>query len=166
VTVLDQEPERQNILAANAWAFARRGKPVDEPFGRILHRRMFGQVWRWAGSYRASDKNIGVPYWEAPAKLRDALEAARYWIGHTSFPPDEIAVRFHHALVWIQPFPNRQWSLVPSDGRPTCGLARTAPSDLGRRRQREADEVRRDYIVGLRQADNHDFDALIAFARN
>jgi len=126
VTVLDQEPERQNILAANAWAFARRGKPVDEPFGRILHRRMLGQVWRWAGSYRASDKNIGVPYWEAPVKLRDALKAARYWIDHTSFPPDEIAVRFHHALVWIHLFPNGngRWSrlmaylLVVSLGQP------------------------------------------------
>ena len=55
-----EELEQQNILEADAWASFRRRDPVKEPFGRNLHRRMFGDVWRWAGTYRTSNKNLGV----------------------------------------------------------------------------------------------------------
>lgn len=160
------ELERQNILAANAWAFSRRRDPVAEAFGRNLHRRMFGHVWRWAGQYRDTNKNIGVPNWEVPVRLHEALEAARYWVEHQSFSPDETAVRFHHALVWIHPFPNGngRWSRLMADllvvalGHPRFTWG---GGDL-----READQVRRDYIAALRQADQHDFAALVAFARS
>lgn len=57
------EIEQQNILAATTWALARRRSPVDDSFGRNLHKRMFGKVWRWAGRYRTTDKNIGVEHW-------------------------------------------------------------------------------------------------------
>jgi uncharacterized protein YbaA (DUF1428 family) len=33
-----------------------------EKFLNDLHRRMYGHVWRWAGQYRRSDKNIGVDW--------------------------------------------------------------------------------------------------------
>lgn len=36
------ELEQQNILEANTWVFGRKRNPVDEGFGRYLHRRMFG----------------------------------------------------------------------------------------------------------------------------
>ncbi len=44
------ELEQQNILEADGWVFLRRRNPVDEPFGRNLHKRMFCDVWRWAGN--------------------------------------------------------------------------------------------------------------------
>lgn len=110
------ELEQQNILAAVIWAAGRARDPVHEPFGRGLHKRMYGNVWRWAGRYRRTDKNIGVPYWEVPLRLREAFDSTRYWVDHASFSPDEIAVRFHHALVFIHPFPKRQRPLVSPDG--------------------------------------------------
>jgi fido (protein-threonine AMPylation protein) len=54
------ELEQQNILEADTWASLRKHDPVGEPFGRNLHKRMFRNVWSWAGTYRATNKNIGV----------------------------------------------------------------------------------------------------------
>ncbi len=67
---------------------------------------MFDQVWQWAGDYRTSDKNIGIPFYRMQPELRQTIDDARYQIDHNSYRPDEITVRFHHRLVWIHPFPS------------------------------------------------------------
>ncbi len=160
------ELEQQNILTAVTWALARRRDPTSETFGRNLHKRMFGDVWRWAGEYRGSDKNIGVAHWEVPVRLRQAYDDARYWVEHDSFPHDEIAARFHHALVFIHPFPNGngRWSRLMADLlAANLGVERFT---WGRSALRSADEMRAAYIAALRTADQHEFEALIAFARS
>ena len=159
------ELEQQNILEADTWAFLRRRYPVNEPFGRNLHRRMFRDVWRWAGTYRRSQKTIGVEWPLIQPRLYEALEQTRYWIENKTFPPDEIAVRFHHALVFIHPFPN-------GNGRWSRLMADILVVKLGQKRftwggsaLRAADETRRVYIAALKAADNHDFTSLLAFPR-
>jgi Fic-DOC domain mobile mystery protein B len=160
------ELEQQNILDADAWASLRRRDPVKEPFGRSLHRRMLRDVWRWAGTYRTSDKNIGVTWQLIQPRLHEALEQTRFWIESKTFPPDEIAVRFHHALVFIHPFPdgNGRWSRLMADilvvklGQKRLTWGRTA--------LRAAGETRSAYIAALKAADNHDFTLLPAFARS
>ena len=161
------ELEQQNIIQANLWAFQRKRDLFSETFARSLHRRMFDQVWRWAGDYRTTDKNIGVPHWSIQTRLNQALDNASYCVEHHSYPSDEIAVRFHHALVFIHPFPNGngRWSRLMADllvvslggGRFTWG---------GGGALRSADETRRAYVAALRAADNHDFTPLIGFARS
>jgi Fic-DOC domain mobile mystery protein B len=159
------ELEQQNILEAAIWASRRRRDPVGEPFGRNLHRRMFRDVWSWAGTYRTSDKNLGVKWPLIQPGIHEALEQTRYWIDNKTFPADEIAVRFHHALVSIHPFPN-------GNGRWSRLMADILVVKLGEKRFTwggnvlgAVDETRRTYIAGLRAADNHDFAALFAFAR-
>jgi Fic-DOC domain mobile mystery protein B len=102
--------ERQNILEAYAWALApnhlRRRNPLSEHYVRDLHLRMFDQTWRWAGVYRTTEKNIGVPHHEIRERLGALIGDARYWVEHGTHPPDELAVRFHHRLVLIHPFAN------------------------------------------------------------
>src|SRR5580698_9290093 len=67
------EWERQNILEAYAWALDRRGLQRQDPFAetyvRDLHLRMFDQTWKWAGTYRSTEKNIGIPHYQ----IREAL---------------------------------------------------------------------------------------------
>jgi Fic-DOC domain mobile mystery protein B len=160
------ELEQQNILEADEWALARRRDPVDEAFGRRLHRRMFGGVWRWAGSYRASNKNLGVERMLIHPRLYEALDQTRYWVEHETFPPDEIAVRFHHALVAVHPFPNGngRWSRLMADILAVrLGGRRFS---WGRGALSAADETRGAYIAALKAADNHDFGPLLAFARS
>ena len=98
------ELEQQNILQATTWAFQRKRNPVDEPFGRNLHRRMFRAAWNWAGTYRTSDKNLGVQWQLIQPRVHETLEQIQFWIDNQTFPADEIAVRFHHALVSMHPF--------------------------------------------------------------
>ena len=85
------EWERQNILEAYAWALApnnlRRRDPLVESYVRDLHRRMFDQTWRWAGAYRTTEKNIGVPHHEIRERLAALLGDARYWLEHGPILP-------------------------------------------------------------------------------
>lgn len=160
------EMERQNIIEADLWAFAKKRNPVNETFARALHRRMFRKVWNWAGEDRTSDKNIGVSQNQIQTRLRETFDNIQYWIDHKTFPPDEIAVKFHHLLVFIHPFANGngRWSRLMADilvvrlGRPrfTWGSGELGTND----------EIRKAYIQALKKADNHEFTALISFARS
>jgi len=103
------EWERQNILSARLWALRDRSTAsdiVEDEYVRKLHKKMFDQTWKWAGRYRKTDKNIGVPFPEIPERLATLFGDVRYWIDHATYSLDEIAVRYHHRLVLIHPFPN------------------------------------------------------------
>ncbi len=158
--------EQANILEAEEWAFKRRRDVPGERFLNGLHKRMFGRVWRWAGQYRRTGKNVGVDAWRIPQDLRQLVDDCRFWIGHGTYEPDEIAVRFHHRLVSIHAYPNGNGRharlatdlLLVSLGRPrfTWGSANLA--DPG--------EARRSYVAALREADRHNLEALLAFVRS
>src|SRR5579872_734959 len=86
------ELEQQNILEADRWAFGRKRNVTDERFLRGLHRRMFGRVWRWAGKYRTSERNIGIESYRILPEVHQCLDDTRFWITHRTYDPDEIAV--------------------------------------------------------------------------
>lgn len=160
------EAEQINITEADAWAFTRVRDVLNEPFLLNLHKRMFAKVWKWAGKYRSSERNIGVPPFRIEIDLRTLLDDVRYWIDHKTFPPDEIAVRFHHRLVWIHPFPN-------GNGRHARLAADLLAVALGRPRFTwgsaslvKAATTRAQYVAALKAADNHDIAPLLAFARS
>ena len=100
------EWEQLNIEQGEAWARRQRKDILSEAFVGQLHQKMFGETWSWAGNFRKSNNNIGVDWQHVSVKLRDLLNDTRYQIEHTTYPPDEIATRFHHRLVLIHPFPN------------------------------------------------------------
>lgn len=103
--------ERDDIFSARLWAFG--GRPiatVEELFTVAaiddIHRRMFGNVWRWAGLRRTRVTNIGVDPTQIVAQLHDILDDARYWHANGVFDPVETAVRAHHRLVSVHPYVN------------------------------------------------------------
>jgi Fic-DOC domain mobile mystery protein B len=159
------EAEQENIVRAQEWALNRRRDLLSEKFVKELHRQMLGDVWRWAGRFRTSERNIGIAYWQIPVALRQLLDDAKAWPEHNAYPPDEIAVRFHHRLVQIHPFPN-------GNGRHSRLMADLLAIRLGRERfswgresLRDAGAMRQRYIAALQAADNHDIGPLLAFAR-
>src|SRR5664280_1910253 len=81
------ELEQKNIAAADTWAFARKRGVLGEPFLLGLHRRMFNRVWRWAGKYRKSDRNLGVKPHLIQTELRQAIDDAQFWVDHKSYKP-------------------------------------------------------------------------------
>lgn len=158
--------EQENIARAQEWAMnGRRRNLLSEKFTRDLHRRMLGDVWRWAGKFRTSQRNIGIDYWLIATELRQLLDDARAWIEYNTYSPDEIAMRFHHRLVLIHPFPN-------GNGRHARLMADLLVGQLGgerfswgRESLREPGAARARYIEAMHAADNHDIGPLLAFAR-
>jgi Fic-DOC domain mobile mystery protein B len=105
------EYEALNILRARQWAFDDRTMkstdPLEEPYVRELHHSMFDNVWKWAGTYRKHELNIGCDPREILQRIPQLLDNTQYWLEHKTFPVDECLVRFHHQLVSkIHPFPN------------------------------------------------------------
>jgi len=98
--------EQENIARGQDWALSRRRDILTERFIKNLHQHMLGDVWRWAGKFRKSERNIGVDFYKIPVELRKLIDDVKTWIEYKSFSPDEIAVRFHHRLTFIHPFPN------------------------------------------------------------
>lgn len=159
--------EQSNILKAMDWASRKRETNLlSESFVVELHRRMFGDVWHWAGTYRTRGTNIGVTPHDIPPLLRELLDDARYWLNHASYAHDELALRLHHRMVQIHPFPNgngRHTRLMADLQVQTLG---EAPFTWGHGDLNTATQVRSIYIQALRSADNHDIKPLLAFARS
>jgi Fic-DOC domain mobile mystery protein B len=160
------QAEQENIARGQDWALSRRRDLLTEKFVKALHGRMLGDVWRWAGKFRTSERNLGIVYYEIPMAVRGLLDDTKTWIEYQSYPPDEIAVRFHHRLVQIHPFPN-------GNGRHSRLMADLLVMQLGRERftwgsanLQNAADVRTGYIEALKTADNHDIAPLLAFARS
>lgn len=161
--------EQANILQGDRWAGRQKNRDLlDEGFVRELHKKMFDQTWQWAGTFRKSNKNIGVDWPQISLKLRDLLDNTRYQIEHQVFDPDEIVVRFHHRLVWIHAFPN-------GNGRHARLMADMLTVRLGLPRMTwgggtvlltSVGAVREAYLTALRAADQGRFDNLIEFSRS
>lgn len=160
--------EYENISEAMRWLERRRQKAeiLNEEFVRALHKRMLGKVWRWAGQFRRTNKNIGVHWAQIPLELKPLLDDTKYWIEHETYSPDEIAARFHHRMVLIHPVPN-------GNGRHARLIAdvllvdvlRREPFTWGKTDLNTAGNVRDAYIAALRAADNHDYNPLLDFVR-
>jgi Fic-DOC domain mobile mystery protein B len=162
------EIEQIGIAEAERWAFARRrGDVLDQDFLCQLHKRMFGDVWKWAGTFsKEADRNIGLDHWKIEPALRQMLDDVRYWIEHQTFAPDEIAVRFHHRLVFIHPFPN-------GNGRHSRLAADLLITQLGGNRFSWGSgnlvaiaDLRRTYVSALKAADGEVIEPLLEFARS
>ena len=160
------EAEQINIGQALRWATARKRDVLDQNFLRQLHKRMFGDVWRWAGRYRTSARNIGVDAYRITMDVHQAIDDACYWIEHKTYPPDEIAVRFSHRLVAIHPFPNGNGRVSRLIGDLLAQQLVQEPFTWGRANLVDVGETRARYIEALRAADNHDIKPLLLFARS
>ena len=158
--------EERNIAAA----LLRRRAPtparlLDDKYVRDLHAAMFGDVWNWAGRYRTTETNIGVAPHRIAADVRLMVGDALAWIEYGTYDPDELAVRFHHRLVAIHPFPNGNGRL----GRVAANyLIRGLGGELfswGARADLETDALRAAYRHALQRADAGEIADLLAFAR-
>ena len=163
------EWERENIINAREWAAKDRTTAIDvvsDAYIRKLHEKMFDQTWKWAGQYRNTEKNIGIPFHEIREQLGGLVGDVRYWIENQTYSADEIAMRFHHRLVQIHPFPN-------GNGRHARLLADLLVTKLGQRSFTwgardlvKLGEARTKYLEAIRAADDGDIKLLLTFARS
>ncbi len=164
------QAEQENIVKGAAWARRIRSRNpaglLTVEFAQSLHKRMFGEVWKWAGAYRQTAKNIGIEAHRIPAEMPMLFDDVRYWLENATYPPDEIAVRLHHRLAAIHPFPNGNGRharlmadlLVERLGGEAFTWGGGSLADIG--------ELRARYIAALGAADAHDIAPLLTFARS
>ncbi len=158
------EWEHANIVEGERWAFGRRRKDLlTESFLKRLHEKMFGDTRRWAGEWRATEKNIGIAPERIPEAVRQLLLDVGTQVEARSYPIREVAARLHHRLVSIHPFPN-------GNGRVARTYADLLLHKYGEERFRwgdsnlvEAGEARDQYLRALRAADRRDYEPLFRF---
>ncbi len=160
------EFEALNIAQAQVWARRSRlmrSELLTDRALRELHRRMFGRVWRWAGSYRRTEKNIGAAPYLISSRVRGLAGDAAAWLEFGSYPDLEICARFHHRLVAIHPFPN-------GNGRHARLAADLLAEQLGRKALswgagciEAIGPLRARYLTALRSADAGDIAPLVGF---
>jgi len=155
--------ETKCIAQAEIWLLKNKNDILNENFIKTLHKKMFGDVWKWAGVFRTSERNIGVAPYEIQPKLRMLLNDVKYWIENKTYSQKEIAVRFHHKLVQIHPFPN-------GNGRVSRLMADLLMRKFGNKKLNwgsnnltEISAIRKQYIEALKFADNGDYSKLLHF---
>ncbi len=160
--------EQENIVEAIDWVERTRPAEIlNEQFIRKLHQMMFRHVWHWAGHFRHSEKNIGGSWHHISTSLRNLCDDTQYQITNQIQSPDELAVQFHHRLVWIHAFPNgngRHARLMTDTLLKytlECEQFTWGSGDL-----RKSSETRSIYINALRSADKGNYDQLRQFVRS
>ena len=159
------EWESQNIQKAVTWSLSRKRTGVlTAGFVNELHRRMFDQTWEWAGAYRRSDKNIGVPWEQVAVEVHKLLGDAGFWLAEAVYSVQESAIRLHHRMAVIHPFVNgngRHARLLADVLLYNCDLPRIkwGGSELD-----TPGEARSNYLQALRAADQGDCAQLLSYA--
>lgn len=159
--------EQQNITQAELWLLTARFRKINtEANLRKLHVQMFSGVWKWAGKFRQSGKNIGIDAYKIVTELKNLCDDVDAWIQYGSYPSDEIAARFHHRLVYIHPFPNGngRHARLAADVLLTRQL-RQKRFSWGKSLSANTDEIRQSYIQALQKADTGDYQPLMDFVR-
>lgn len=160
------DAEQRNITTALLGRRPSTSQLLDDKYLRDLHRAMFGEVWRWAGKYRRTQTNLGLTPAHIPAAVRTLVDDAVAWVDHRTYEPDELAVRFHHRLVAIHPFPNGngRHGRIAADCLITS--LRLAPFQWGAGLDLDTAQLRDRYLQALRNADQGDHTQLVEFARS
>ena len=172
ITTRDElnEFEQYNIEKAIEWTLGLKITPkqlLSEKFIKDLHKKMYKDVWKWAGVFRDSEKNIGVKSYKIVVELKNLLDDAVFWFQNNTYSNEEFAIRFKHRLVSIHCFPN-------GNGRHSRLFADLILQKLydrsyftwGKENLNKANETRKNYIKALQEADNNYFKPLIDFANS
>lgn len=164
------EFEQANILEAIEWSIKVKHN-IEEiltiNFIQELHKRMFSEVWGWAGLFRITNKNIGIDKYFIEQELYKLTDDCKFWIENRVYTEDEIAVRYKFKMVSIHPFPN-------GNGRHSriCGdilvsqVLNQPVFTWGGKDVSKKGEARNKYLNALYQADKGDMSLLIEFARS
>ena len=163
------EFEQQNIENAIQWSLSRTFIPenlLSEHFIKILHQKMYQDVWKWAGEFRNTNKNIGVDKWQIPTALRSLMDDAKYWHQSNIYSPEEFTIRLKHRLVSIHCFAN-------GNGRHSRLYADIIIQHVfklpiftwGANINNSDPDIRSIYLNALKSADAGDVNPLIQFSR-
>jgi Fic-DOC domain mobile mystery protein B len=163
------EFEQQNIEKAIEWTLTKKFNAeeiLSENFVRTLHRKMYGNVWKWAGEFRRTEKNIGIAPTQIGVSLKQINDNCLYWINNNVYPNNEIAIRYKHEIIRIHCFAN-------GNGRHSRLIADIIINHVfgkpvftwGQLSHKDPNESRNSYLKALKQADENNIIPLLEFAK-
>lgn len=160
--------EQANIAQAVEWA--RKSRKLKSSLQsidslRLLHKRMFDDTWKWAGTFRTTGKNIGVEPYLIQTQLATLCGDGNYWLENKTFPIDICAIRFHHCLVSIHPFPNGNGRHSPLVADLLMIYSGHSPFTWGGSSIDFEGKIRNNNLNALRTADKGNYELLIEFAK-
>lgn len=164
------EFEQMNIEKAIEWTLTKKFKKeniISEDFVKALHKKMFNNVWAWAGKFRMSEKNLGVNYHLIGICLKQLNDDCLFWIDKETYSEEEIAIRYKHTIVNIHCFAN-------GNGRHSRLIADIIINHIfnknvftwSRTNLIKKGEERSNYLNAIREADKKNIQPLIAFAKS
>lgn len=165
------EFEQMNIEKAIEWTLLKKFKPeyiLSEKFVKELHKRMFEEIWAWAGEFRLSEKNIGIKSHLIATTLKQLNDDCLYWLSNKTYSEDEIAIRYKHRIVNIHCFAN-------GNGRHSRLIADVIHKQIfnldyfswgSHANLVNAGEQRTKYLKAIREADKQNIQPLIDFANS
>lgn len=158
--------EEENVADGMVWSSRAilRQPVLTQDFLRRLHKQMLGRVWAWAGQYRDSERNIGVPPHSISTELKQLLDDVAAWDEFETYPIDERAARLHHRLTFIHPFPNGNGRCSRIFADLYLEQRGNSPFSWGAGLPRSAQ--RRAYLDAIRMADALDYGPLMDFVRS
>ena len=165
------EFEQMNIQKAMEWVLMKKFKKeyiLSEEFVRELHKRMLKDVWKWAGDFRLTEKNIGIEFYKISTALKQLNDDCLFWIGNKTFTEEEIAIWYKYKLVSIHCFSN-------GNGRHSRLMADIIMKNIFNRDYFswgyhtdlvKSGEQRSIYLAAIKKADSGDIQPLIKFANS
>jgi len=103
------QAEQRNIMKAELWSQSKKRNPLDVTFLKNSHKRMYNEVWEWAGKFRKSERNIGIDAYSISSELAQLVSDIQYQVDHNSFPLDKITARFHPEARLNTSVTKRKW---------------------------------------------------------
>ena len=160
------ELETKGIAEAEIWLMTNKKDILNETFIKKLHKKMFGSIWKWAGTFRTTERNIGVAPYNIQPQMRMLIDDIKFWISHKTYSEKEIAIRFHHRLVQIHPFPNGNGRISRIMADLLMHSFNLENLNWGSGDLTEISELRSKYIKALQEADTGNYEPLIDFVSN
>ena len=165
ITTKDEldELETRGILNAEIWVSTYKKDILNIDFIKILHKKMFGDIWQWAGKLRLTEKNIGIAPYQIQLALQILFDDVKFWIENKTYSEKEIAIRLHHRLVQIHPFPNGNGRISRLMADLLIKRLNQKTLNWGSINLSEINKTRKEYISALQMADRGDYSKLLEF---
>lgn len=157
------ELETRGILNAEIWVSTYKKDILNIDFIKILHKKMFGDIWQWAGKLRLTEKNIGIAPYQIQLALQILFDDVKFWIENKTYSEKEIAIRLHHRLVQIHPFPNGNGRISRLMADLLIKRLNQKTLNWGSINLSEINKTRKEYISALQMADRGDYSKLLEF---
>ena len=163
------EYEEDNIAKGISWLAKQKSNPCKYDFWLKLHKKLFENVWSWAGKIRTHE--LANPDFKLPQEIWPQLYQLEkdldLWFSTDSMPRQEIAARFHERIETIHPFANGNGRFGRIITEQICRFHQCEIPTWGRRLKHDPAKRRTAYINALthaRRAGDHSMLADLMFS--